>query len=109
MDNVPLSVVRLVVSCVDSEIKTMKKNKKTLKKLSLNKKVVSNLEGQQTTGGALTVQICPINTVLCPVGTWICPIETQLCPRETWVCPIDTKICPIESIACPTGTLACPY
>jgi hypothetical protein len=29
VDNVPLSVVRLVVSCVDSEIKTMKKNTTT--------------------------------------------------------------------------------
>lgn len=86
----------------------MKKNKKTIKKLSLNKKVVSNLESQQTNGGAIVTQICPINTLNCP-GTWICPIETRYCPRPTWICPIDTQICPIETLACPIDTLACPY
>jgi hypothetical protein len=86
----------------------MKKNKKSLKKLSLNKKVVSNLEGQQANGGAFVTQVCPIITINCP-GTWICPIDTRYCPKETWVCPIDTRICPIETIACPTDTLACPY
>jgi hypothetical protein len=86
----------------------MKKNKKMFKKLSLNKKVVSNLEIQQTNGGAIVTQICPINTLNCP-GTWICPIETRLCPVDTWICPIDTQICPIETLACPIDTLACPY
>jgi len=87
----------------------MKKKKLSLKKLSLNKKVVSNLEGQQTNGGVFVTQVCPIVTLACP-GTWICPVETRFCPRETWICPIDTKFCPTDSFVCPTdGTVACPY
>jgi hypothetical protein len=42
----------------------MKKNKKTLKKLSLNKKVVSNLEGSQVSGGTIVSIACP--TLFCP-------------------------------------------
>ncbi|EDP97228.1 class I lanthipeptide [Kordia algicida OT-1] len=86
----------------------MKKKKKSLKKLSLNKKVVSNLEGQQANGGTIVSQICPINTVwVCPIDTLVCPIDTRLCPIDTRVCPIETLDCP--SVACPTDTFACPY
>ncbi|MFK7750079.1 MAG: hypothetical protein AB8B65_16930 [Kordia sp.] len=89
----------------------MKKNKKSLKKLTLNKKVVSKLEGLQANGGAPasgficpieTRWNCPINTLACP-DTWICPIETR------FICPTDSLVCPIETIGCPIDTVACPY
>ncbi|MGH1385417.1 class I lanthipeptide [Kordia sp.] len=43
----------------------MKKNKKSLKKLTLNKKVVSNLENSQVTGGTMVTLACPV-TIFCP-------------------------------------------
>ncbi|MGH1385418.1 hypothetical protein [Kordia sp.] len=89
----------------------MKKNKKSLKKLTLNKKVVSKLEGQQTIGGTgFTVVICPIETRWnCPILTANCP-QTWICPIDTrWNCPIDTLACPIDTIACPIDTVACPF
>lgn len=88
----------------------MKKNKKSLKKLTLNKKVVSNLESQQTNGGApISVFVCPIETILnCPIlttncpQTWICPVESRfICPTDSLVCPIETAVCPIDTIGCP--------
>jgi len=88
----------------------MKKNKRSLKKLTLNKNIVSKLEGLQANGGAAASGLvcpidtrwnCPINTLVCP-DTLICPIETRwICPTDSLVCPIDTKVCPIETIACP--------
>ncbi|PTX64024.1 hypothetical protein C8N46_101634 [Kordia periserrulae] len=94
----------------------MKKKKANLKKLSLNKKVVSNLESQQANGGApYSVNICPINTFYnCPINTLACP-NTLICPIDTRLqCPIDTLVCPIETIECPTlacpiDTVGCPY
>ncbi len=46
----------------------MKKKKINLKKLALNKKVVSNLEVEQTKGGTVVsvLVVCPINTAFCP-------------------------------------------
>lgn len=43
----------------------MKKNKKSIKKLTLNKKVVSNLENSQVTGGTFVTLVCPV-TMFCP-------------------------------------------
>ena len=94
----------------------MKKKKTNLKKLTLNKKVVSNLERQQANGGApISVNICPIVTRFnCPINTLACP-DTVICPIVTrFNCPIDTLVCPIETIDCPTlacpiDTVACPY
>ncbi|QHI37934.1 hypothetical protein IMCC3317_33170 [Kordia antarctica] len=43
----------------------MKKKKKSLKKLTLNKKVVSNLEGNQVSGGTLVTVFCP-TALNCP-------------------------------------------
>lgn len=90
----------------------MKKNKKSLKKLTLNKKVVSKLEGLQANGGApASGFICPINTIWnCPIDTLACPIDTLVCPIDTrWNCPIDTLVCPIDTFACPIGTVGCPF
>ncbi|WP_156168442.1 class I lanthipeptide [Kordia zhangzhouensis] len=88
----------------------MKKKKRSLKKLTLNKNVVSNLENNQVNGGAPATLLCPINTRLnCP-DTLICPIETIACPIVTRInCPIETLVCPIETLACPINTIACPY
>ncbi|WP_420571532.1 class I lanthipeptide [Kordia sp.] len=70
----------------------MKKNKKTLKKLSLNKKVVSNLEKGQVSGGTIVSIVgCPV-TVFCP-RTVICP-RTAICPRTVGCPPIRTIDCP---------------
>lgn len=86
----------------------MKKKKKSLKKLMLNKSVVSKLEKNQTNGGAPATLACPINTRFnCP-DTLICPIDTLACPIVTRICPIETLACPIDTIACPINTLACP-
>lgn len=90
----------------------MKKNKRSLKKLALNKSVVSKLESQQANGGVqISVQICPDpNTFLnCPIDTWKCPIDTWICPIDTQICPIDTLVCPIDTLGCPTETIWCPY
>ena len=89
----------------------MKKNKKSLKKLTLNKKVVSNLESQQTKGGTVvSIVACPIETIWnCPILTTNCP-QTLICPIDTrWNCPIDTLVCPIDTIACPIDTVGCPF
>lgn len=43
----------------------MKKNKKSLKKLTLNKNVVSNLESGQVSGGTFLTALCPV-TIFCP-------------------------------------------
>ncbi|MCH2193425.1 hypothetical protein [Kordia sp.] len=96
----------------------MKKNKRSLKKLTLNKKVVSKLEGQQANGGTgiFTVVVCPIETrwncpiltINCP-RTLVCPIDTLACPIDTIACPTDSIACPTDSIACPTDTIACPF
>ncbi|AXG69292.1 hypothetical protein KORDIASMS9_01512 [Kordia sp. SMS9] len=91
----------------------MKKNKRSLKKLALNKSVVSKLESQQANGGAqLSVQVCPVPVDTfwnCPIDTLVCPIDTWICPIDTKICPIDTLVCPIDTIACPIDTIACPY
>lgn len=74
----------------------MKKKKTSLKKLSLNKDVISSLENNQVTGGA-------------PASLWICPIDTRFnCPILTPACPILTPACPILTPACPILTPACP-
>ncbi|MEM6722283.1 MAG: class I lanthipeptide [Bacteroidota bacterium] len=95
----------------------MKKKKRSLKKLTLNKSVVSKLEGQQAVGGSPVslLIVCPIDTLVCPIDTLFkCPIDTLLCPTETrFNCPIDSlacpsvKICPPTSLACPSE--ACPF
>ncbi|WP_046758985.1 class I lanthipeptide [Kordia jejudonensis] len=71
----------------------MKKKKASLKKLSLNKDVISNLENNQVAGGA------QISGFVCPIVTrFNCPIFTPACPIElTPGCPILTPACPIES------------
>ncbi|MFK7750078.1 MAG: hypothetical protein AB8B65_16925 [Kordia sp.] len=62
----------------------MKKNKKSLKKLTLNKKVVSNLESQQTVGGTfISVVVCPIDTVFCPSN--FCPSRLINCETQNIV------------------------
>ncbi|WP_298507713.1 hypothetical protein [uncultured Kordia sp.] len=43
----------------------MKKNKKSLKKLTLNKNIVSNLEKSQVSGGTFLTAACPV-TLFCP-------------------------------------------
>jgi len=90
----------------------MKKKKRSLKKLTLNKNVVSNLERQQTQGGAPVslVVVCPINTRWnCPIDTWPCPIDTRICPTNTRLgCPVDTLPCPIDTRICPPVSIACP-
>lgn len=43
----------------------MKKKKTNLKKLALNKKVVSNLEKGQVNGGTIVTLACPV-TLFCP-------------------------------------------
>jgi len=50
--------------------------KKSLKKLSLNKKIVSNL-AKKTTGGRVTRPIDPITSTDPTKQTWcyICPVE----------------------------------
>ncbi|WP_298419483.1 class I lanthipeptide [uncultured Kordia sp.] len=82
----------------------MKKNKKSLKKLSLNKDVISNLENGRINGGApITVVICPIVTRFnCPVLTPACPILTNpICPILTPACPIQSRfVC--SDVGCPS-------
>lgn len=43
----------------------MKKNKKSLKKLKLNKDVVSNLDKNSIQGGTIVTLACPV-TIFCP-------------------------------------------
>ena len=76
----------------------MKKNKKSLKKLTLNKKVVSNLEENQVSGGTIATLVnCP-QTIFCP--------RTIACPN-TFICP-QTAICP-QTLRCPIKTLDCSF
>lgn len=80
----------------------MKKNKKSLKKLSLNKNVISNLENGQVVGGTvITIVVCPIVTRFnCPILTPACP-DTLICPIRTFDdCPILTTDC--SFVGCPT-------
>ncbi|WP_430410598.1 class I lanthipeptide [Kordia sp.] len=78
----------------------MKKNKKSLKKLSLNKDVISNLENGRINGGA------PVSVVICPIITrFNCPILTPACP-DTLICPILTPACPILTADC--SLAGCP-
>lgn len=90
----------------------MKKNKKSLKKLSLNKNVVSSLENGQVSGGAkISVQICPIETVYnCPtVSVYYCPIKSinNDCPISTFdngcltTPPVSRFDC--SALGCPTN------
>ena len=81
----------------------MKKKKKNLKKLSLNKNVISNLENGQIVGGTLiTIVVCPIITRFnCPILTPACPILTnQICPILTPACPITTTT--NSAVGCPS-------
>ncbi|MBC8754384.1 hypothetical protein H2O64_06855 [Kordia sp. YSTF-M3] len=55
----------------------MKKNKKSLKKLTLNKKVVSSLEESQVSGGTIVSIACP--TLFCPTR-FNCPTLQFDCP-----------------------------
>lgn len=74
----------------------MKKKKKSLKKLSLNKNVISSLENGQINGGTgFSVWICPIPSLFnCPILTPACPILTPACPTDTIIdCPIQTLDC----------------
>ncbi|PTX64025.1 hypothetical protein C8N46_101635 [Kordia periserrulae] len=86
----------------------MKKKKTNLKKLTLNKKVVSKLEEGQVNGGTLITLACPV-TLLCP-RTLACP-DTWLCP-QTLDCPLtlDCSFNGCNSFIddCPSA-LACPY
>ncbi len=54
----------------------MKKKKKSFKKLTLNKKVVSNLESEQISGGTGITFACP--TLFCPTR-FNCPTQGP-CP-----------------------------
>ena len=75
----------------------MKKNKKSIKKLTLNKKVVSNLEEGQINGGTgFTIIACP-QSIYCP---------SVFCISAAIPCPIITTT-NIPSIAggCPTTYL----
>lgn len=69
----------------------MKKNKTSLKKLSLNKNVVSKLENGQISGGTILSAACP-RTLLCPRTVLNCP--------QTFACP-QTALCP-QTLNCPT-------
>ncbi len=88
----------------------MKKKKRSLKKLSLNKKVVSNLDNAELNGGTgvVSVIVCPIRSVLiaCPIRTLDCP-KTFICPIQTLDCPIQTTNCSIAG--CPIESVACPF
>ncbi|WP_046758986.1 class I lanthipeptide [Kordia jejudonensis] len=81
----------------------MKKNKKSVKKLSLNKNVISNLENNQVVGGTVvTLVVCPVVTRFnCPILTPACPILTNgICPILTPACPIITADCSLAG--CPS-------
>ncbi|AXG69291.1 hypothetical protein KORDIASMS9_01511 [Kordia sp. SMS9] len=90
----------------------MKKKKTNLKKLTLNKNVVSKLEESQVQGGTVVTLACPV-TIFCPRTIINCP-DTFLCPK-TLDCPL-TLDCPsfggqgcgsfIDD--CPSA-LACPF
>jgi hypothetical protein len=81
----------------------MKKKKRSVTKLSLNKNVVSKLEAQQTSGGTIVSGAgCPV-----PINTvWNCPIRTINCP-DTWLCPIVTIDCPPLTVDCPSFDGGC--
>ncbi|WP_430410600.1 class I lanthipeptide [Kordia sp.] len=79
----------------------MKKNKKSLKKLTLNKKVVSNLEREQVSGGTILTSPCPV-TIFCP--TRFCPTKFN-CPT-LFNCPTFGG-CPTFG-ACPSIAGGCP-
>lgn len=92
----------------------MKKKKTNLKKLKLNKNVISNLEEGQVQGGTQVsvLVICPAPTLLnCPPQTLICPRtldcpDTFLCP-QTLNCP-QTLDCPSINVGCGSWIDACP-
>lgn len=78
----------------------MKKNKKSIKKLTLNKNVVSKLESNQVSGGTFVTTACPV-TVFCP--TKFCP--TVFCPTKL-NCP-TLGGCPTFN-GCPSLAGGCP-
>ena len=67
----------------------MKKNKKSIKKLTLNKNVVSNLENSQINGGTFVTLACP---------TLFCPTQFN-CPSFRYNCPT------LNIVECQTTTL----
>ncbi|WP_046758987.1 class I lanthipeptide [Kordia jejudonensis] len=79
----------------------MKKNKKSVQKLTLNKKVVSNLEREQISGGTILTAACP-NTIFCP--TRFCPTKFN-CPT-LYNCPTFVT-CPTLG-GCPSLAGGCP-
>jgi hypothetical protein len=78
----------------------MKKNKKSIKKLTLNKNVVSKLESNQVNGGTFVTLACPV-TVFCP--TRYCP--TIFCVTK-FNCP-TLGGCPTFN-GCPSLAGGCP-
>ncbi|WP_156168444.1 class I lanthipeptide [Kordia zhangzhouensis] len=80
----------------------MKKNKKSVQKLSLNKSVISKLEEGQVNGGTIITLACP-QTLLCPRTVLNCP-QTLLCP-QTALCP-QTLDCPL-TLDCPSLVDGC--
>ena len=79
----------------------MKKNKKSLKKLSLNKNVISKLEEGNVTGGTILTAACPV-TIFCP--TRFCPTKFN-CPT-LFNCPTFGG-CPTLN-GCPSLAGGCP-
>ncbi|WP_430410599.1 class I lanthipeptide [Kordia sp.] len=80
----------------------MKKNKKSLKKLSLNKNVVSNLENNQISGGTnVSVFICPIETRFnCPIVTLVCETLQIQCVKTISPDCLITRVC--SQLGCPS-------
>lgn len=66
----------------------MKKNKKSIKKLTLNKKVVSNLESSQANGGTIVSLACP--SLFCPTN-FNCPTLAFNCKT------LDIRDCQIPT------------
>ena len=73
----------------------MKKKKISLKKLTLNKKVVSNLESSQANGGTFVTLACP--TLFCPTR-FNCPTLQFNCPTLNI---IECQTGPIKTIVGP--------
>lgn len=71
----------------------MKKSKKSLKKLTLNKKVVSNLEENQVSGGTLVTVFCPTQ-LNCPT-VFDCPTLNPDCIKT-----LNPRDCIIRTLDC---------
>ena len=80
----------------------MKKNKKSLKKLTLNKKVVSNLEENQVSGGTIVSIACP--TLFCPTR-FNCPTFGN-CPTLRIDCKVTLDSGCVRTLDC--SLAGCP-